>query len=68
GSTLRAVAPEGWPSVTREWTRNGKKFSTASSYKLPSSEKEGNVIELTQTLKYQGLTISATAPTLVVTR
>jgi hypothetical protein len=68
GSTLRATAPAGWPTTTRQWTRNGKNFSTASSYKLPSSEKAGNVIVLTQTLKYQGLTISGTSPALVVVK
>ncbi|MDR1119245.1 MAG: hypothetical protein LBL01_08140 [Bifidobacteriaceae bacterium] len=68
GATLRAVAPEGWPTTTRQWTRNGKGFSTASSYKLPSTEKAGNVIALTQTLKYQGLTISGTSPALTVVR
>ncbi|MDR1188525.1 MAG: hypothetical protein LBK95_13905 [Bifidobacteriaceae bacterium] len=66
GTTLQAVAPEGWPTVTRSWTRNGKAFATAASYKLPSTEKAGNVIELTQTLKYQGLTISGTSPAVVV--
>jgi hypothetical protein len=68
GSKLTAGGPEGWPSITREWTRNGKKFSTASTYKLPSSEALGNVIVLTRTLKYQGLTISGTSPELVVAR
>ncbi|MDR1151705.1 MAG: hypothetical protein LBK72_04375, partial [Bifidobacteriaceae bacterium] len=66
GETLRAAPPEGWPTIKREWTRNGKKFSTASSYKLPSSEKLGNVIVLTQTMTYQGLTISGTSPALTV--
>ncbi|MDR2253946.1 MAG: hypothetical protein LBD97_08875 [Bifidobacteriaceae bacterium] len=68
GSTLKAVSPEGWPTVTRRWTRNGTLISTASSYKLPSAEKAGNVIELKQTLTYQGLVISGTAPALTVVR
>ncbi|MDR1634796.1 MAG: hypothetical protein LBS27_07760 [Bifidobacteriaceae bacterium] len=68
GATLKAVAPEGWPTVTRRWTRNGTLFSTATSYKLPSAEKAGNVIQLTQTLNYQGLTITGTAPALTVVR
>jgi hypothetical protein len=68
GNTLKAVAPEGWPTITRRWTRNGTLFSTAASYRLPSTEKVGNVIELTLTMKYQGLTISGTAPVLVVTK
>ncbi|MDR0592335.1 MAG: hypothetical protein LBG60_03555, partial [Bifidobacteriaceae bacterium] len=68
GATLKAVAPEGWPTVTRRWTRNGVLASTAASYRLPSTEKVGNVIELKQTLTYQGLTISGVAPALVVAK
>jgi hypothetical protein len=68
GSTLKASPPEGWPTTTRRWTRNGTLFSTASSYKLPSAEKAGNVIVLTTTMTYQGLTISASSPALTVTR
>ncbi|MDR1078858.1 MAG: hypothetical protein LBL55_09425, partial [Propionibacteriaceae bacterium] len=66
GETLKASPPAGWPTTTRAWTRNGTKFSTASSYKLPSTEKIGNVIELTTSLTYQGLTISASSPALTV--
>ncbi|MDR2565592.1 MAG: hypothetical protein LBC97_05945 [Bifidobacteriaceae bacterium] len=68
GATLKAAPPEGWPTVTRRWTRNGTAFSTASSYKLPSTEKVGNVIQLTQTLTYKGLTISGTSPALTVAK
>ncbi|MDR0432949.1 MAG: hypothetical protein LBH48_06550 [Bifidobacteriaceae bacterium] len=68
GSTLKAQPPAGWPTITRRWTRNGTLFSTAASYKLPSTEKAGNVIELTQKMTYQGLTISASSPALTVVR
>ncbi|MDR1237861.1 MAG: hypothetical protein LBK28_06450, partial [Propionibacteriaceae bacterium] len=63
---LKAVKPDGWPTVTYRWYRNGKSFSTASSYTLPSTEKVGNEITLELSLSYQGLKISGTSPALTV--
>ncbi|MDR1431753.1 MAG: hypothetical protein LBI99_06505 [Propionibacteriaceae bacterium] len=65
-SKLSAVKPDGWPTVTYRWERNGKLFSTASSYTLPSTEKAGNEITLTISMSYQGLKISGTSPALTV--
>ncbi|MDR2454704.1 MAG: S8 family serine peptidase [Bifidobacteriaceae bacterium] len=66
-STLSVSKPSGWPSISVAWYRNGSRFSTASSYRLPSSERVGNVITVTLTMTYQGLTISGTSPAVVVT-
>jgi hypothetical protein len=65
-SKLKAVKPDGWPTVTYRWYRNGKSFSTASSYTLPSTEKFGNQITLEISMSYQGLKISGTSPALTV--
>ncbi|MDR0592946.1 MAG: hypothetical protein LBG60_06760, partial [Bifidobacteriaceae bacterium] len=66
GGTITAAAPEGWPALKRSWQRNGSQFSTAASYRLPSTEKLGNQIVLVQTLSYEGLTISGASPAAVV--